>query len=144
VSTRALHVAEPPAHYRIRPPLVLDCSVLAASVFQEDAQDLAQEHMRHSELHAPYLLQYELANVALKKLRQGFEEVSRAGLQRALEIDVDLHRIEIQEVAALANQYRLSAYDASYLWLAADLRAPLATFDEKLAAAAREYLAKLS
>jgi len=144
MTTRALHVAEPPAHYRVRQPLVVDCSVLAASVFQENTQELAQHHMLHSELHAPYLLQVELANVALKKLRQGFGEESRAGLLRALEIDVDLHRVEVQEVAALANQYRLSAYDASYLWLAGELHAPLATFDEKLAAAAREYLAKLS
>lgn len=107
-------------------------------------QVVAHQHLLQNELHAPYLLQYELANVALKKFRRGFEDESRKGLQRALDIDVDLHRIDVQEVAALASQYRLSAYDASYLWLAADIRAPLATFDERLAAAAREFLAKLS
>lgn len=144
MSARALHIAEPPARYHVRPPLVVDCSVLAAAVFQEETQALAHEHLLKHELHAPFLLQCEIANVALKKLRQGFEEESRAGLQRALDIAIDLHRIEVQEVAALARQYRLSAYDASYLWLAADLRAPLATFDDRLAAAARAFLAKLS
>ena len=144
MSTRALHVAEPPPRYQVRPPLVVDCSVLAAAVFQEETQAAAHESLLRHELHAPFLLQCELANVALKKFRQGFEEESRTGLQRALDIGIDLHRIEVQEVAALAHQYRLTAYDAAYLWLAADLRAPLATFDERLAAAAREFLAKLS
>ena len=46
-------------------------------------------------------------------------------------------------VFGLAQRYRLSAYDASYLWLAAELRAPLLTFDGKLAAAAADCLAKL-
>jgi predicted nucleic acid-binding protein len=36
-----------------------------------------------------------------------------------------------------AARYELSASDAAYLWLAAELQAPLATFDQKLAAAAQ-------
>jgi predicted nucleic acid-binding protein len=143
VTVRVLHVAEPPARYHVRPPLVVDCSVVAAAVFLEEEQDIAHGHILKSELHAPYLLQCEIANVALKKLRQGFENESREGLQRALEMSIDLHRIEVQEVAALANEFRLSAYDASYLWLAGDLHVPLVTFDPRLAAAARQYLAKL-
>ncbi|MDP3414253.1 MAG: type II toxin-antitoxin system VapC family toxin, partial [Polaromonas sp.] len=47
-------------------------------------------------------------------------------------------------VADLAMRYGLSAYDAAYLWLAADLKCPLATFDDKLAAAARTHLAGLA
>lgn len=41
---------------------------------------------------------------------------------------------------ALAMRFRLSAYDAAYLWLPGALQAPLATFDAKLEAA-RGYLA---
>ncbi len=40
-------------------------------------------------------------------------------------------------------RYQLSAYDAAYLWLAAELKAPLATFDAKLAAAAQAHLGAL-
>jgi predicted nucleic acid-binding protein len=46
----------------------------------------------------------------------------------------------VQAQYALAMRYRLSAYDAAYLWLAGALQAPLAT-DAKLAGAARDYLA---
>ena len=56
---------------------------------------------------------------------------------------IDLYRIDVQAVVALAIRYQLSAYDAAYLWLAAELKAPLATFDEKLATAARAHLASL-
>ena len=42
---------------------------------------------------------------------------------------------------ALAQRYGLSAYDAAYLWVAGSLKAPLATFDAKLAEAAQLYLA---
>lgn len=143
MTVRALHVAEPPSRYQVRPPLVVDCSVLAAAVFQEEAQAIAHENLAKSELHAPYVLQCEIASVALKKLRSGFEEASRSGLELALSISIDLHRVEVMEVAALAHQYRLSAYDASYLWLAGELHAPLATFDQRLGAAARDYLAGL-
>ena len=37
----------------------------------------------------------------------------------------------------------LSGYDADYIWLAAELKAPLATFDRKLATAAKAHLASL-
>jgi predicted nucleic acid-binding protein len=40
-------------------------------------------------------------------------------------------------------RYKLSGYDAAYLWLAAELKAPLATFDKKLAAAAQAHLSSL-
>jgi predicted nucleic acid-binding protein len=47
----------------------------------------------------------------------------------------------VQAQYALAMRYRLSAYDVAYLWLVGALQAPLATFDAKLAGAARDYLA---
>lgn len=58
-------------------------------------------------------------------------------------MEIQLHPINAPVVKALAMQYQLSAYDAAYLWLAADLKCPLATFDDKLAVAARTYLPSL-
>ena len=140
---QTLYVAEPPAHYLSRPPMVLDCSALAGIVFREPWEEQAQRRIEGRSLHAPNLLQAEIANVAVKKLRQGEAHVDD-GLAQAAAMEIDLHRIDVQTVAALALRYKLSAYDAAYLWLAAELKAPLATFDEKLATAAKAHLAGLT
>jgi predicted nucleic acid-binding protein len=138
-----LHVAEPPAQYLLRPPLVVDCSCLAGFVFGEDWKDLARQQLDGRTLHAPHLLQTEIASVAVKKLRRG-ELHAREGLAEAAMMEIELHPVNVQAVADLAMRYQLSAYDASYLWLAAELKCPLATFDSKLAAAATTHLASLS
>jgi predicted nucleic acid-binding protein len=130
-----LHVAEPPPRYLARPPSVVDCSVVAGALFQEHRRDAAQERLVSCELHAPYLLQAESANVALKKLRQDFVELAQDALA--------LHRVNEIEVVSLAQAYEISAYDACYLWLAAELGSPLATFDDRLATAARAHLGGL-
>ena len=138
-----LHIAELPAQYLLRPALVVDCSYLAGFVFGEEDKDRAGQALEGRTLHAPHLLHREIANVAVKKLRRG-EPHAREGLTAAALMEIELHPIDAPAVAALAMQYALSAYDAAYLWLAAELKAPLATFDDKLAAAAKEHLAKLA
>jgi len=103
----------------------------------------AERRIQGLALHAPDLLQAEMANVAAKKLRRGEPHVAD-GLAQMAAMQIDLHRIDIQGVVALAVRYQLSVYDAAYLWSAAELKAPLATFDEKLAAAAQVHLAGLA
>jgi len=56
---------------------------------------------------------------------------------------VGLHPIDLVEAFAIARRYAISAHDAAYLWLARDLRTPLATFDARLGQAARKYLGSL-
>jgi predicted nucleic acid-binding protein len=138
-----LYVAEPPAQYIARPPVVVDCSALAGMLFEEPWQAQAREKIYGRTLHAPFLLEMEITSVALKKHKQGLGEVVAEGLASFKALNVALHQIKPAEVLALALQYNLSAYDASYLWLAAVLKAPLATFDEKLATAAQVHLASL-
>ena len=141
---RELHVAELPAAYLQRRPLVVDCSAISGLLFQEHWQAQAAQKITDRALHAPYLLQAELANVAVKKHKQGLAQIADDGLAQFQVMDIDLHPVKVQEVIALALRYQLSAYDASYLWLAAELKAPLATFDEKLAGAAKAHLATLT
>ena len=138
-----LHLAEPPAQYLLRPALVVDCSCLAGFVFGEDWSEQARQQLDGRRLHAPHLLPIEIASVAVKKMRRGESHASEA-LTEASMLEIELHPIHAPAVAELAMRYGLSAYDASYLWLAADLKCPLATFDEQLGAAARAHLAGLA
>lgn len=143
-ATPVLHVAEPPAGYGWRPPIVVDCSVLSAALFEEETRDDALRLLAGKALHAPTLLDHEMVSVAVKKTRAGWPEpVVARGLADYFEQMLELHRTDGAAQYALATRYRLSAYDAAYLWLASELRMPLATFDDKLAAAARAHLATL-
>lgn len=139
----ALHVAEPPAHYLVLPPLVVDCSVLAGLLFQEEWERQAGDAIEARTLHAPHFLATEITSVALKKHKQGMADIAADGLTAFAQIEIALHEIPPAPVLELAVRYQLSAYDASYLWLAAELKAPLATFDAKLGAAAQTHLASL-
>ena len=140
---RPFYVAEPPPQYLARPPVVVDCSALVGILFEEPWQTEASEKIRGRTLNAPFLLEIEFTSVAIKKHKQGYGALVDSALARFKALNVTLHQIQPADVLALALQYKLSAYDASYLWLAAVLKAPLATFDEKLADAARIHLASL-
>jgi predicted nucleic acid-binding protein len=138
---RTLYVAEPPPANWGRPPIVVDCSVLVAVLFQEPSREEGLRALAGKSLHAPFLLDSEIANVAVKKSRGGTSQsVVGDALATYAKHVIELHRPDFQAQYALAIRYRLSAYDAAYLWLAGTLQAPLATFDEKLAEAARAYL----
>lgn len=139
-----LRLAEPPPQYLQRPPLVVDCSALAGVLFQEPWMDQALQRLSGRQLLAPTLLPYELCNVALKKARRGAAEAATEGMARWAELEIELLEPNMAQVHDLAQRYQLTAYDAAYLWLAAERRCPLATFDERLAAAAVEHLARLA
>ena len=137
---RVLYVAEPAAGWSVQPPVVVDCSVVAALLWGEPAAGEARALMSARSLHAPGLLPYELANVARNKARAGVPQgVAREGLAAFGDRRITLHEPELELVFDTAERHGLSAYDAAYLTLAAALQAPLVTFDRKLAdAAARE------
>lgn len=137
-----LRVAEPPAQYLVKPPLVIDCSVLSAIVFDEPTKSAAEQSVAGRTLLAPVLLQFEIANVAVKKQRRGDADAAIA-MELAMGTEIDYRRIDAEATAQLALRYGLSAYDAAYLWLAADLICPLATFDQRLADAAHAHLGAL-
>jgi len=138
---RPLYVAEPRGTWLQRRPLVVDCSVMAAFLFAEPAAEQAASQLADHALHAPTLLPYEVANVAATKQRRGAtaEEIATA-LTDFAEQRIELLAVPPDGAAAIAGRYGLTAYDAAYLWLAAELQAPLATFDHRLAAAARRHL----
>lgn len=138
---RTLYVAEPRGVWQARSPVVADCSVLAAVLFAEANGGEAATLLTQRAVHAPTLLPYEMASVAGKKLRAGAaaEEIDTA-LADFADLCIDLHAAPPAGTSKLAARFALSAYDAAYLWLAAELQAPLATFDRQLAQAAKKHL----
>lgn len=138
-----LYVAEPPARYLPQPPLVVDCSALAGILFQEAWQEQAKAQLSGRSLYAPFILQSEICNVALKKARHGATVAAACGLAQWQDFAIELLRIDVAATFTLAQRYGLSAYDAGYLWLAAELQCSLATFDDKLAKAAQAHLSAL-
>jgi predicted nucleic acid-binding protein len=122
---------------------VTDASVIAAALFGEDGHAEALALLHGRTLHAPHLLDNEIANVGLKKLRR--ERLAReaivAALQAYARLPIERHAVDAESVVAIAERHGLTAYDAAYLHVAEQLDAPLATLDEKLAAAALRHLA---
>ena len=140
---QAVFVAEPRAAYRLRQPLVIDCSLLAAVLFDEPERDEALDRMAGCDLFAPHLLDFEIASVALKKSRQGLAEVATCALADYAALSLKQGPVDLAAQVALALRYGLSTYDAAYLWLAAELKAPLATLDRRLGEAAQRHLQSL-
>lgn len=135
-----LIVAEPSGAYARRPPLVVDCSVLAAVLFDEPERESAALALAGKALFAPDLIDHELASVAVKKARAGLIEVAEQGLSDLVRLAISRRRIDPTQQWAAARAHDLTAYDAAYLQLAIELRAPLATFDKRLGQAASKVL----
>ncbi len=119
--------------------VVLDASAWAAMVFDEPDSNLVGPAVEGAEVHAPTLLRYEMASIALKKIKQ---QPDRAhSIARALadasgpRYSISFHDIAPSDMTMVAQQTGLSAYDASYLWLAGSLGANLVTLDRQLARA---------
>jgi predicted nucleic acid-binding protein len=138
---RPLFLAEPTAVWRARPALVVDCSIVVASLFDEPDADAATRALGSHALHAPTLLPFEFANVARSKSRAGAPDVRvQAALQTFDDLRIELHPVTAARMHALALASGLTAYDAAYLALALALGAPLLTLDQKLADAAARAL----
>jgi predicted nucleic acid-binding protein len=135
-----LIVADVRGRYAVRPPLVVDCSVVAAVLLDEPNREEAARALAGKELFAPELIADELVSVAVKKSRLGLHDVARQALVDFAELELTRCRSDVHAQWRLALEWELSAHDAAYLWLAAELGAPLATFDERLGGAARAFL----
>ena len=122
--------------------VVVDASALAAVIFTEPEGPLVLQWLgdeRH--LTAPAILPFELANAARTKIRKrpGDAAALRANLADSLDRHVQFRPVDFSAVLDLALETDLSAYDASYLWLARRLGVRLVTLDKKLAAHAEKF-----
>ena len=69
--------------------------------------------------------------------------MAQDGLQQFADMHITLREVHLPQTLQLAAPYQPSACDAAHLWLAAEIKALLVTFDDKLATAARAHLAAL-
>lgn len=135
-----LFISEPAGQYTRYPPLVVDCSVLATMLFDEPDREAALLAMAGKELFVPDLLDHELVSVALKKSSHGMQKAAEQALQDLSDLRLTRCAVDSASQFELARRMKLTAYDAAYLQLAMDLRAPLATFDQKLGRAAKKVM----
>ncbi len=129
---------------------VLDASMALAWLFpRQDAAEAALAEQALDELDfeeflVPTIWYGEVANAILCGERKGLVTASQtaaflAELDSAdIETETDSPKFRQSVVLALARSHGLTAYDAMYLELALRRGAPLATFDQKLAEAARK------
>jgi predicted nucleic acid-binding protein len=125
--------------------LVLDASYALAWIFaRADAgearqADAALGGLNSLEALVPTLWHVEVVNALVVALRRGVVSVSRATdfLARLDRLPIHTDDAPVsprkEHVFALAREYDLSAYDATYLDLALRTGAALATFDKSLA-----------
>jgi len=117
---------------------VVDASAVAALLFGEPDGEAVAERLADARLAAPPLMAFELANVCRVKCRRhpGQRQALRAGFALRRQLGVEDVAVDADAVVALALETGLTAYDASYLWLARQLGAELVTLDKALQAAA--------
>jgi predicted nucleic acid-binding protein len=117
---------------------VVDASALAALVFREEYAEQVGQRLADAILVAPALLQFEMSNVCRTKLRQypALREMLLEQFSMHTSMAIEIRVIDHLAVLGLAERFELSAYDASYLWLAHELGVELVTLDRRLARAA--------
>jgi predicted nucleic acid-binding protein len=117
--------------------IVVDASAMAAVLFDEEASGAVQQRIAMRTLVAPALLAVEIANVCVMRQRRYGEKVSAASTYAIFDgWNIGLLAVPHSEVVGLALATGLTAYDASYLWLARHLGCELVTLDRRLALAA--------
>ena len=124
---------------------VLDASALGALVFGEPEAEAVAETLSDSTLVAPYLLWFEVASIAFKKIARHpvYSKQIREAFRMAEQLEIELLEVDHVEVMELAAKTRLTTYDASYLWLARATADELVTLDKRLLRAFSQFKAGL-
>ncbi len=122
--------------------IVIDASVvlkwyLSDEEHGEKALDILDAHASdHIFLHAPALLEFEVANgltIAKRRARVGDVDVLKA-MDGFTGLGIGLYPLSplFRRVLDFSDKYGISAYDAAYVALAEDLKANVVTADKRL------------
>jgi predicted nucleic acid-binding protein len=120
--------------------VVVDASALGAIAFGEPEGPALAAHLEGEALLAPALIDFELMNVAVTKARRRPDLVDEILLSLVAALALPIARVTVPgpDVFALAMATGLTAYDASYLWLARSRDAELVTLDRALVRLTKE------
>lgn len=127
--------------------IVLDASAAIDWLLQSAAGQRIESRIysRGESLHAPHLLDLEVAQVLRRMVREAVVSAVRAdqAIQDLLDLRVTRypHNLFLPHIWRLRNN--LSAYDAAYVVLAQELGATLVTRDSRLASASRGVTVEL-
>ena len=127
---------------------VLDNTVTMAWCFTDEATEFTETLLRRLSNLAdsaivPALWLYEVVNVTELAVRKGriTSERARAFLESLADLPIEIENPALPQifvsVRALVGQYKLTAYDASYLELAIRHNLPIAASDNALVTAAQ-------
>lgn len=125
---------------------VLDCSVAAAWLFEDEAApetDVLLDQLANGTALVPLHWRLELGNVLVHAERRGRVTPAQVAAsvdfvdRLPIEVDAETDRRSFREVLALARSTKLTTYDAAYLELALRRGLRLATQDKALVRAAR-------
>lgn len=119
--------------------LVVDASVLVTALGEGGADGaVAREALRdHGDVHAPHLIDVEIAHALRGMVRRRVLSAAAAGEVLAAALTYPLTRWGLAGLMPRAWELRdtISAYDSAYVALAEALDADLLTFDARLKAA---------
>jgi predicted nucleic acid-binding protein len=118
--------------------IVLDASVVVELVLGTSRGQAIAARIADStvDLHAPHLLDVEVAQVVRRYVLAGQVTVDRgrAAFDHLRSLDLERHPHDVLLPRIWSLKHNLTAYDAAYVALAEALDAPLLTTDRKLVA----------
>jgi predicted nucleic acid-binding protein len=114
--------------------LVVDASAFVAVMLNEPEGASLSEGLSRARLVVPGLVYFEVANVLTVKLRKRPENKHPylAAYAQFSRVSVEIGEIDFVSTISLAQRQNLSAYDASYAWLALSRGIELVTLDKRL------------
>lgn len=117
--------------------VVVDASAVVAALIDDGPDGRWAEALLAHDLAGPHLLPVEVASVLRRAAQKGDIGDDLATLAHADLLDLRIALYPYEAVAERAWQLRnnVGSYDACYVALAETLDAPLATLDQRLAAA---------
>ena len=118
---------------------VVDASAMGALLFGESKAEEVAKVMKDAHLAAPALLRFEMASICLKKIvaHPELETQLMSTFDLFNRFAIDTVQVDHRATVTLAMATGLTTYDASYLWLAKELKGELITLDERLAKAVK-------